>query len=64
MRRLVVRLSVADIERDGPFSAFAGLIRWFAVLSGAGVLLGNLFRLFAVTMGRSTLLVNRHRTAT
>ncbi len=36
-----VRLSVADIERDGPFSAFAGVDRWFAVLSGAGVLLGN-----------------------
>ena len=32
-----VRLSVADIERDGPFSAFAGVDRWFAVLSGAGV---------------------------
>lgn len=36
-----VRLSVADIERDGPFSAFAGVDRWFAVLSGAGVQLGN-----------------------
>ena len=36
-----MRLSVADIERDGPFSAFAGMDRWFAVLSGAGVLLGN-----------------------
>ena len=36
----VVRLSVADIERDGPFSAFPGIDRWFAVLSGNGVLLG------------------------
>lgn len=32
-----LRLSVADIERDGPFSPFPGLRRWFAVLSGAGV---------------------------
>ena len=37
----LVRLSVAEIERDGPFSAFAGVDRWFAVLSGAGVLLGG-----------------------
>lgn len=33
----VVRLSVARIDRDGPFSAFAGIARWFAVLGGAGV---------------------------
>jgi uncharacterized protein len=33
----VLRLSVADIERDGPFSAFPGVDRWFAVLSGEGV---------------------------
>jgi len=32
-----VRISVADIERDGPFSAFPGVQRWFGVLSGAGV---------------------------
>ncbi len=31
------RLSVADVERDGPFSAFDGVARWFAVLEGAGV---------------------------
>ena len=31
------RVSVADIERDGPFSAFSGITRWFAVLEGAGV---------------------------
>lgn len=36
----VMRLSVADIERDGPFSAFPGIDRWFAVLSGNGVRLG------------------------
>ena len=32
-----VRLSVADIEGNGPFSAFPGVARWFAVLEGAGV---------------------------
>lgn len=32
-----VRISVADIERDGPFSPFPGVQRWFAVLDGEGV---------------------------
>lgn len=35
-----LRLSVADIEQDGPFSAFPGIERWFAVLTGEGVRLG------------------------
>jgi len=35
-----IRLSVADIAQDGPFSAFTGVDRWFAVLTGAGVWLG------------------------
>lgn len=34
-----VRISVAQITRDGPFSAFAGVQRWFAVLQGDGVML-------------------------
>ena len=34
-----LRISVAEIERDGPFSAFPGVQRWFAVIEGAGVLL-------------------------
>ena len=34
-----VRISVADVDRDGPFSSFAGVRRWFAVLQGAGVAL-------------------------
>lgn len=34
-----VRVSLADIEADGPFSAFAGVRRWFAVIEGAGVVL-------------------------
>jgi environmental stress-induced protein Ves len=32
-----VRISVADIESDGPFSSFPGVGRFFAVLEGAGV---------------------------
>jgi uncharacterized protein len=38
----IVRVSVADIERDGPFSPFPGVERHFAVLKGNGV------RLFGV----------------
>lgn len=34
-----VRISRADIEADGPFSAFPGVQRWFVVLEGAGVAL-------------------------
>jgi uncharacterized protein len=33
----VVRVSVARIDRSGPFSAFPGVERWFVVLDGAGV---------------------------
>ena len=32
-----VRLSVAEIARDGPFSRLPGVRRWFAVLAGQGV---------------------------
>jgi environmental stress-induced protein Ves len=32
-----LRISRADIAADGPFSAFPGVQRWFAVLEGAGV---------------------------
>lgn len=35
----LVRVSVADIDVDGAFSALAGIDRCFAVLSGAGVML-------------------------
>ena len=34
-----LRISVARIERDGPFSAYPGVERWFAVLQGEGVVL-------------------------
>jgi hypothetical protein len=35
--RWALRVSVADIDRSGPFSEYAGIDRCFAVLSGAGV---------------------------
>ena len=34
-----VRVTIAEIEADGPFSAFTGIDRCFAVLEGAGVVL-------------------------
>jgi environmental stress-induced protein Ves len=34
-----VRVSVAEVASDAPFSTFAGVERWFAVLDGAGVVL-------------------------
>ncbi|MDO9092822.1 MAG: HutD family protein [Rubrivivax sp.] len=34
-----VRISVARIDRNGPFSAYAGIERWFTVLQGEGVVL-------------------------
>ncbi len=33
------RLSVAEVSRAGPFSAYPGVERWFTVVQGAGVLL-------------------------
>jgi environmental stress-induced protein Ves len=34
-----LRISVAEIGRDGPFSDYTGFERWFTVLEGAGVAL-------------------------
>lgn len=34
-----LRISVADIRADGPFSAFPGVDRWFAVVEGEGAIL-------------------------
>ncbi|MEO8923310.1 MAG: HutD family protein [Caldimonas sp.] len=34
-----LRISLADIDVDGPFSAFPGTVRWFTVVEGAGVML-------------------------
>ena len=38
-----LRLSVADIEADGPFSAFPGVKRWIVALTGVGMELGEPF---------------------
>ncbi len=32
-----MRISLADIERNGPFSVFEGAQRWFTVVEGTGV---------------------------
>ena len=34
-----LRISLADIQNDGPFSAFPGITRWFTVVHGRGVVL-------------------------
>ena len=34
-----LRISVARIDSDGPFSAYPGIERWFAVVQGEGVVL-------------------------
>lgn len=34
-----VRISLADIDRDGEFSQFIGVQRWFGVVTGSGVVL-------------------------
>jgi uncharacterized protein len=36
----VMRISVARIDNDGPFSLYPDVQRWFAVIEGAGVALG------------------------
>ncbi len=35
----LLRISLADIDADGPFSVFPGTVRWLAVVEGAGVTL-------------------------
>lgn len=55
--RWALRLSVAQIERDGPFSSFHGIERWFAVIDGAGVELhfGSADRIRSVRPGDEVL---------
>lgn len=45
-----VRVSVADIEADGPFSAYPGVDRWFAIVEGAGVELAFADRRFVIAL--------------
>lgn len=32
-----LRIALADIERDGPFSSYVGVERWIVVISGVGI---------------------------
>jgi hypothetical protein len=50
-----LRISVADISADGPFSPFPGVTRWFAVLEGDGVRLSFPERTLDVRHGDSPL---------
>ena len=50
-----LRISVADIAADGPFSPFPGVTRWFAVLEGAGVRLAFADRTLNVARGDAPL---------
>jgi hypothetical protein len=50
-----LRVSVADIAADGPFSPFPGVTRWFAVLEGDGVRLAFPDRTLNVRAGDSPL---------
>lgn len=51
----MLRISVADIDADGPFSPFDGVSRWFAVLAGRGVRLSWPDRVFEVCRGSAPL---------
>ncbi len=46
-----LRISLACIEKNGPFSVFPGAERWFAVVEGAGVRLGFPNREALVSLG-------------
>jgi len=50
-----LRISVADIAADGPFSPFPGITRWFAVLEGGGVRLAFPDRALNVQRGDAPL---------
>lgn len=49
------RISVAQIDSNGPFSAFPGVERWFTVLSGEGVVLRFANRRNLLTTGSEPL---------
>jgi environmental stress-induced protein Ves len=50
-----LRISVARIERGGPFSAYPGVERWFTVLQGEGVVLRFASRRAMLTAGSEPL---------
>lgn len=49
------RISVARIDRNGPFSAYPGVDRWFTVLQGEGVVLRLASRRTMLTAGSQPL---------
>ena len=53
--RWALRISVADVERAGPFSVFPGVDRWFAVLEGDGVRLAFPERTLNLRQGEAPL---------
>jgi hypothetical protein len=50
-----LRISLADIEADGPFSPFPGIERHFAVIAGEGVRLQFRHRVLALVRGDAPL---------
>jgi len=50
-----MRISVAGIDRNGPFSAYPGVERWFTVLQGEGVVLRFANRRAMLTTGSEPL---------
>jgi len=50
-----LRISVAEIAQAGPFSAYPGIERWFAVLRGEGVVLRFASRRAMLTPGSEPL---------
>ena len=51
----LLRISVAQIEQNGPFSAYPGIDRWFAVVRGNGVALRFAGRTSELTQGSAPL---------
>lgn len=49
------RISLADVNADGPFSRYPGVQRWFAVVDGAGVELDFGGRRVTIRAGESPL---------
>lgn len=53
-----LRLSVATITKDGAFSEFPGVTRWFTVLDGAGVALSFSNQALTVRPGSEPVMFN------
>jgi environmental stress-induced protein Ves len=51
----LLRISVAEVARSGPFSAYPGITRWFAVLQGEGVVLRFADRVHTLAPGSQPL---------